>query len=148
MRKKEPKGYYERFRAIVWEKPKPKPRPRPKRKARPKAKRPAFVWKPVLEDLEKIYPGGQKHLARSLGVSPRTLRYWKTEKRHPTQIHSLKMVHSYRRADSYLSQVQDKYNISREKAIVKCKRYYERREAEEPEAPESDKWIPLYPEKG
>lgn len=145
---KKPKGYYERYRAIVWEKPKPKPRRKPRVRPKPKVRPPAYVWKPTLEDLEKVYPGGQKHLARSLGVSPRTIRYWKTEERYPTQVHSFKMLHSYRRADRYLEQIQDKYNISRDKAIVKCKRYYERREAEEPEAPESDKWIPLYPEKG
>ena len=113
----------------------------PKRRYKPK--RPAYVWRPLLQDLEKVYPGGQKHLARSLGVSTRTIRYWKTEKRFPTQIHSFKMLHSYRRADRYLENVQDQYNISREEAIVKCKNYYQRREREEPEAPEGEKWIPL-----
>ena len=119
---KEPRGYYERYRAIVWAKPKPKVRPRPRIRPRVKPRPPAYVWEPLLKDLEKVYPGGQKHLARSLGVSTRTIRYWKTEKRFPTQVHSLKMLHSYRRADRYLEQIQDKYNISREKAIVKCKR--------------------------
>lgn len=94
-----------------------------------------------LRELEKVYPIGQKHLARSLGVSDRTIRSWKTGETIPSLEHSLRITHSRKRADNYLTLMERQFNISRRQAIVKCRQEYKRRDKEDPDAPESDKWI-------
>lgn len=94
-----------------------------------------------LRELEKVYPIRQKHLARSLGVSDRTIRSWKTGETVPSLEHSLRITHSRKRADNYLTLMERQFNISRAEAIVKCREIYKKRDKEDPDAPESDKWI-------
>ncbi len=101
-------------------------------------------FQPTLADLEEIYPAGQKHLAKVLGVSTRTLRYWKTGERHPTKEHVLKLIHKKVSADRYINLVQDNYNLTRKQAVKKVKRFYKGADKDKPEQTETDKWIPAY----
>ena len=126
-----PKTYYERYKAIVWRKPE-------------------FVGKKskyqsTLADLEAIYPKGQKHLAKALGVHPRTIRKWKTGERHPTQAHVAKLLHKKQAGERFVSMVQRNYNLDREKAISKIRSHYKREQKKAPEQKETDKWLPPYP---
>jgi len=129
-----PKGYYERYRAIVWGKPEPKPK-----KKRFIGKKRSF--RPNIENMEKMFPGGQKHLAESLGISTRTLRYWKSGERNPTKTHVWKVIHTEKTTEQYIKLVQSNYGLSRNQAIKKVRDVYKQRDKEEPDSPESDKYI-------
>jgi len=102
-------------------------------------------YQPTLADLEKIYPYGQKHLAKALGVSTRTIRYWKTGERNPTEAHVSKLIHKKQGADRFIEGVQRNYNLTRKKAIAQIKSHYKREQKKAPEQAETDKWISLYP---
>jgi len=102
-------------------------------------------YQPTLADLEAIYPKGQKHLAKALGVHPRTIRKWKTGERHPTQAHVAKLLHKKQGGERFVGMVQRNYNLTREEAIARIRSHYRKEEKKAPEQKETDKWLPPYP---
>jgi len=104
-------------------------------------------YQPTLADLEEIYPGGQKHLAKALNVSTRTIRYWKTGERHPTQAHVAKLLHKKQGGERFVRMVERNYNLTRKKAIQRIKSHYKKEQKKAPEQKETDKWLPPYPTK-
>lgn len=102
------------------------------------------ITKPHLEKSEVYMPKGQSHLARSLGVSERTVRYWKTGERKPTKEHQARLDHLYYRTENYLKLLQKHRGLSKKQALDLTRKHYLIAEKEMPEIPEGDKWLPVY----
>lgn len=104
-------------------------------------------FQPTLADLEEIYPAGQKHLAKALGVSDRTIRYWKTGERNPTKEHVAILIHKKVSGQRYVRMVEENYDLTRRQAITKIRKQYVREQKKAPTQKETDKWLPPYPTK-
>lgn len=104
-------------------------------------------FQPTLADLEEIYPAGQKHLAKALGVSSRTIRYWKTGQRNPTQEHIAKLLHKKISGQRYVRMVEENYDLTRKQAIRKIRSQYKKEQKVAPTQKETQKWLPPYPTK-
>ena len=61
--------------------------------------------KQLIVNTERRNPLGQKQLAKQLGVSTRTLRYWKTGERKPTKTHTSKLKAKHNLMKSYIRSV-------------------------------------------
>lgn len=102
----------------------------------------AKITRPKIKDLEKWNPKGQKQLAKQLGVSTRTLRYWKTGERKPTKAHAREIKVKHTITGNYIKGMMKVRKLSERQVTKQVKHFYNA--IDKPGIPDWEKWIPLY----